>query len=162
MDTDYIDINLSENLSTSTITSKLPLAIEEIIDKSGKLIGYKVKPTLENGKKMAPNRNFTSGTDISKKLKQAIGYLKRTEKLKNPIKKERFKLYPNIITRITGGFTIKEKNGNIIYFNNKSFNLRENYNICMKYYENEYLNSEISQEEYNIPRGTRSIGTNTY
>lgn len=141
--------------------NELPKEIEQIINKVGNIIGYKVKPKLIDGKKLAPNRKFTSGTDLYKKLKQAKGYLKRTEKLKDPIKKERFKLIQHIITRVTGGFIIKEKDGNNVYYNDRQFNLRENYNKCMKHYENEYLNSEISQNEYNIPKGTRSIGTNT-
>lgn len=160
LDGNYTQSNITENTSIEEI-NKLPENIEEIFNKTNHLIGYKVKPKLENGKKMAPNRKFTSGTDIYKKLKQAIAYLKRTEKLKNPIKKTRFKLINDIMKRVTGGFTIKDHNGTIIYFNNRSFNLRENYNACIKYYENQYLSNEISQEEYNIPRGTRSIGTNT-
>ena len=140
----------------------MPQEIEQIINKVGDIIGYKVKPKLINGKKLAPNRKFTSGTDLHKKLKQAKGYLKRTEILKDPIKKERFKLIKDITIRVTGGFIIKEKDGRgNVYYNDRQFNLRENYNKCMKHYEIEYLSSEISQNEYNIPKCTRSIGTNT-
>lgn len=157
-------VDLSETNEVNEVNENcidIPQEIEEIINKVGNIIGYKVKPKLINGKKLAPNRKFTSGTDLHKKLKQAKGYLKRTEKLKDPIKKERFKLIKDIITRVTGGFILKEKDGSNIYYNDRQFNLRENYNKCMKHYENEYLSSEISQIEYNIPKCTRSIGTNT-
>jgi hypothetical protein len=154
------DINLTESNSDKGLENILPENIEPIIDKINQIIGYKVKPKQVNGKKIAPNRKFTSGTDIHKKLKQAMAYLKRTEKLKDPIKKQRFKLITKI-SRVTGGFTIKQLDGDLIYFNDRSLNLRENYNACIKYYETEYLTNEISQNEYNIPRKTRSIGTNT-
>jgi hypothetical protein len=129
--------------------------ISEIINKKGELIGYKVNPTLYmNKQKIAPMRKFTNGTNNPRKLMQARGYLKRTLKLKEPIKKKRFDLLDGSILRVTGGFKINET-----YFKDKTKNLRENYNDCINFIRQQ--ENQISQEEYDIPRGTRSISVQT-